>query len=271
MNHSFDISKQLESILSLVERAGQAVMAVYRLGEQGGEHVGMQLKDDNSPVTQADLAANEILCAGLIELTPQIPVVSEENAGSHGKRRADNMFWLLDPVDGTREFLSRTDEFTVNVALIVNSRVQFGVVQAPALGQLYWGASELGAWRQDSAGRQQIRVADFPAQDSEGRFERDLRIVASRSHMNDATRRHIENLTPNCLLGVGSSLKFCRIAEGQADYYPRLGPTCEWDTAAAQAVVEAAGGQVLTLDGAPLNYGKADVLNPHFLVTAKAP
>jgi 3'(2'), 5'-bisphosphate nucleotidase len=204
----------------------------------------------------------------LKKLTPVIPVVSEEDAASHQFRTPTNRFWLLDPVDGTREFINRTDEFTVNVALVDAGFPVFGVVLAPAKRELFWGGV-MGAWLEDGKGRRTIETAPFPKREPSGGFETALRIVASRSHLNTATREHIAPLQPQQLVNTGSSLKFCRIAQGAADYYPRLGPTCEWDTAAAQAVVEAAGGQVLTLDGQRLNYGKQDVLNPFFLVTGE--
>ncbi len=263
-----DFTEISEAVLPIVECASAAVLQVYARGEQGNEHVGLQTKRDDSPVTEADLTANRILTDGLRELSADIPVVSEEKESSHAMRQPTGRFWLLDPVDGTREFLARTDEFTVNVALIDESIAVFGMVQAPALGQVYWGAPGLGAWRKDDSGTTPVSVAPYPQRDSAGHFDPALRIIASRSHMNTATRAHIEQMQPHTLLRVGSSLKFCRIAEGEADYYPRLGPTNEWDTAAAQAVVEAAGGQVLTLNGARLTYGKDQVLNPYFQVTS---
>jgi len=266
-----NLSELAAAVVPIVERAGEAVMAVYERGKHGNENVGMQTKSDNSPVTEADLAANRILVAGLSALTADIAVVSEEEQSSHIKRRPNGLFWLLDPVDGTREFLSRTDEFTVNVALIADSVAVLGIVQAPALKQMYWGGRGVAAQRADSTGTQSIRTAPYPVRDAQGQFETPLRIMASRSHMNSATQAHIAAMQPHTIVGVGSSLKFCRIAEGAADYYPRLGPTSEWDTAAAQAVIEAAGGQVLTLSGEPLRYGKDDVLNPHFEVTAAPP
>ena len=260
----------VESVLALVGEAGVAVMRVYHAAADDQAALGVQQKDDSSPVTRADIEANGILTRGLEKLTPHIPVVSEEDADSHRFRTPQNTFWLLDPVDGTREFINRTDEFTVNVALVDAGYPVFGVVQAPAKGQLFWGGA-MGAWLLDDAGRRTIATAAFPERGASGEFLRPLRIVASRSHLNSETEGHIAPLQPQQLVNTGSSLKFCRIAQGDADYYPRLGPTCEWDTAAAQAVVEAAGGQVVTLDGHRLAYGKQDVLNPHFLVTGQAP
>ena len=169
---------------------------------------------------------------------------------------------LIDPLDGTREFLARNGEFTVNIALIEADQVVWGVVHAPLLQQTYWGGAALGAWRQDRAGVHAIRCVNKDQSSSP------CRIVASHHHLNEATRERIERVQPHQLVQAGSSLKFCRIAEGVADLYPRLAPTCEWDTAAAQAVLEGAGGQVLDLQGHRLRYSKADVLNPHFVASA---
>jgi 3'(2'), 5'-bisphosphate nucleotidase len=247
-----DANPALPLLLALVREAGAAVMQVYR---RGG---AVQAKPDASPLTEADLAAHAILTRGLSAMTPAIPVVSEEDAASHAFRRAEGSFWLIDPLDGTREFVARNGEFTVNVALVRDGFPALGVVYAPALDLLYWSEPGRGAFRASADGIVGIRVA-APAKG------RPLRVVASKSHLDERTRAFIDALGPHELVQVGSSLKFCRVAEGSADVYPRLAPTCEWDTAAAQAVVEAAGGSVRTLDGARLTYGKPDVLNPYFV------
>ena len=218
-------------------------------------------KPDGSPVTRADLSAHRALVAGLAALTPDIPVVSEEDAKSHSRRLPRGRYWLVDPLDGTREFLARNGEFTLNIALVEDGQPTLGVVSAPALDEVFWGGRGLGAHRRSGASIAAIHVAPAPA-------ARAWRAVASRSHMDDDTRAYLRRLIPYELLRAGSSLKFCRIAEGSADVYPRLGPTCEWDTAAAQAILEAAGGVVLQLDGAPLQYGKTDVLNPGFVAAS---
>lgn len=268
MSEHFPEQQLIDQVLRIVREAGEVVMGVYRRAESNQSALGVQHKDDNSPVTEADLRANAILTAALKAMTPGIPVVSEEDPHSHSFRRRDNQFWLLDPVDGTREFINRTGEFTVNVALLDHGYPVLGVVQAPAMNELFWG-SVRGAWCDVGEGVKRLSTRAFPRKKSDGQFSSALRIVASRSHMNAETRAHIASMQPQQLVGIGSSLKFCRIAQGKADYYPRLGPTCEWDTAAAQAVVEAAGGQVLTLGGERLSYGKPDVLNPHFIVTGQ--
>lgn len=241
-----------EQLLPIARAAGAAIMEVYQRADVGERH-----KADHSPVTDADLAAHALLAARLAPLLPDCPVVSEEDAESQQHRTARGRFWLLDPLDGTKEFLARNGEFTVNIALIEDGRPVLGVVYAPAIDTLYWGGKEQGAWRQ--IGRQ-IDVIRVQAGAS-------CRVVASKSHLNEETRAFIERLGAHELVQAGSSLKLCRVAEGSADIYPRLAPTCEWDTAAAQAVVEGAGGMVLDLAGQPLTYGKPDVLNPSFVVT----
>ena len=170
---------------------------------------------------------------------------------------AAEWLWVVDPIDGTKEFTQRSGEFTVNIALIENGEPVLGVVTAPALEEAFWGAKGEGASKRDAHGEtRSIRTAE------PGKVKR---VVASKNHLNEGTREFIEKLGEHELVQAGSSLKFCRIAEGGADVYPRLGPTCEWDTAAAHAVLVAAGGKVETLEGKPLHYGKEDVLNPWFV------
>jgi 3'(2'), 5'-bisphosphate nucleotidase len=195
-------------------------------------------------------------------LTPEIPVASEEDAASIARRLTGKQFWLVDPLDGTREFLAGNGEFTVNIALVRGGESVLGVVFAPVLDQMYWGGKGFGAFRSWSGAIEPIHVA--AAVKAGGVF----RVVASRSHFDPETGRFIERLGESEVVRAGSSLKFCRIAEGAADVYPRLGPTCEWDTAAAQAVVEGAGGFVYDLDGTALRYGKKEILNPHFIAAS---
>ncbi len=253
-----------DAVVSVAVEAGRAIMAVYAALGQGGVAAGaVTHKVDHSPLTEADRAAHELIAGRLAALTPAVPVVSEEDAASQQQRKAVGTFWLVDPLDGTREFLARNGEFTVNIALVRDGRPQWGVVLAPALGVCYWGGAGLGAWRRQDAGDAPIRVAT-PAAVGASRW----RVLASKSHMTAETAAAIARLGAHELVQAGSSLKFCRIAEGQADLYPRLGPTCEWDTAAAQAVLEGAGGVVLDLQGQPLRYGKPQVLNPHFVAAS---
>lgn len=265
MRHTEISAPMVSQVLEIARQAGAAIMGVYAEMQAGTGAAQVSHKDDGSPLTKADLLAHQLIARGLAALTPQIPVVSEEDDASQRHRLPTGQFWLIDPLDGTKEFLARNDEFTVNIALVQDGVAIFGVVLAPALGQTYWGGLGTGAFRRVNQHAEAIQVA--PAQE---RGTQALRVVASKSHMNAETVAFIGRLGPHTLVQAGSSLKFCRVAEGNADVYPRLGPTCEWDTAAAQAIVEAAGGCVLGLDGAPLRYGKPELLNPHF-VAASAP
>jgi 3'(2'), 5'-bisphosphate nucleotidase len=251
-----DPASLLPDVLRLVAEAGAAILEVY-----AADH-GVEYKSDASPLTRADSAAHAILCAGLRHLTPEIPVLSEESAAEHATsvRHPWTDFWLIDPLDGTKEFISRNGEFTVNVALIHDHRPVFGVVAAPVLDVVYYGVEGVGAFVAHANGEARPIQSRRPAASP-------LVIVGSRSHRGDSLEAVLARIGPHAMRPMGSSLKFCLVAEGTADFYPRLGPTSEWDTAAAQAVVEAAGGAVTTLDGTPLRYNERDtLLNPHFLV-----
>lgn len=251
----------LPQVVQIAKDAGSVIMAIYNaLPETSGQ---VFHKADGSPLTQADLAAHQVIARGLAKLPPDIPVVSEEDGASQVHRQPTGRFWLVDPLDGTKEFLARNGEFTVNIALIEDGVAVLGVVVAPALGLAYWGAMGLGAFRQSPQGTEAIRVAS-----EQERSGHPLRVLASKSHMNAETQDFLRRLGTHELIQSGSSLKFCRIAEGSADLYPRLGSTCEWDTAAGQAILEAAGGCVSQLDRLPLRYGKPDVVNPHFIASA---
>lgn len=246
----------LSAVLNIAREAGQAIMRVYA-SEFAVEH-----KQDDSPLTLADREAHRIISAGLQALTPQIPVLSEESPPEHhdfATRSQWPTLWLVDPLDGTREFVKRNGEFTVNIALIQAHRPILGVITVPAADVAYVGALGLGAQR--IQGRQTAQTihsrqphANVPV------------VVGSRSHRGESLDAVLTKLGPHELCAVGSALKFCRVAEGAADFYPRLGPTSEWDTAAGQAILETAGGQVLNLQGEPLRYNHRDtLLNPHFL------
>lgn len=235
--------------------AGREILAVY------GGPIAVELKDDRSPLTEADRRAHRAIAAALSDTG--LPLLSEEGrALPAAERRAWERYWLVDPLDGTKEFLSRNGEFTVNIALIDGHTPVLGVVHVPVRATTYSGLPGTGAWRRrgDSAA-EPIRVQAHAASP--------LRVVGSKSHRGDSLDGFLARAGVHELVPVGSSLKFCMVAEGAADVYPRLGPTSEWDTAAAQAVVCGAGGVVVTLDGAPLAYNtKADILNPHFFVYA---
>lgn len=244
----------IDPLRTLAERAGKAIMEIY------GTAFEVEHKEDNSPLTAADRASHEIICAGLAGLEPRLPVLSEESPPQELVDRLDwPRYWLVDPLDGTKEFVKRNGEFTVNIALIEDHRAVLGIVRAPALDLEYVGATAAGAWRRRASNpAEPIMTAPAP----DGR----LRIVGSRSHPSGALATYLERLGPHELKPMGSSLKICLVADGQADVYPRLGPTSEWDTAAAQAVLESAGGSMLNLDGRELRYNtKESLLNPHFL------
>ena len=250
-----NLSQLLDPVVSLAAEAGRAILEVY------ASDFDVQAKDDQSPLTQADLASNHIIVAGLGKLTPELPIISEESGLPDFTERSQwNPYWLIDPLDGTKEFVKRNGEFTVNIALIEDHRPVFGVVHVPVSNRTYSGCRGVGAeLRTDGEEPQPIGVAQASAAP--------VRVVGSRSHLGTSLDRFLQNLGDFEMHPTGSSLKFCLIAEGAADVYPRLGPTSEWDTAAAQAVVEQAGGVVLELDGNPLSYNRqADILNPHFLV-----
>jgi 3'(2'), 5'-bisphosphate nucleotidase len=246
----------LHQIIAIAKTAGQGIMTVY--DQPGGEIV---FKADQSPLTEADLLSNRIIVDGLARLTPNIPVLSEESAAVPYRQRADwQRFWLVDPLDGTKEFIKRNGEFTVNIALIERGQPVLGVVYAPALDVCYAGAGDTGAFVE--RGRHQpepIHIRPRREQDT-------LKVVASRSHRDTRTAALLDHLGAHEYISMGSSLKFCLVAEGSADFYPRLGPTMEWDTAAAHAVVNAAGGKVCDIAGEALHYNKADLHNPEFFV-----
>ena len=247
----------IEPLLQLAKTAGERIMAIYN-----ADDIGQRLKADQSPVTLADLAAHNVLAPALQHLADW-PVVSEEDEASLAFRTTASRFWLIDPLDGTKEFIAKNGEFTVNIALIDHGRSVLGIVYAPVLGLLYWGGPVVGAHRIKDGCTQAIRVVQDTSQSTEAQPQR---VVASKSHLNEATKKFIDKLGEVSLIQAGSSLKFCRVAEGDADIYPRLAPTCEWDTAAAQAVLEGAGGIVLDFNTRePLRYGKHDVLNPSFV------
>ena len=248
-------SSILPDVIKVADQASERVLHIYQ------SDFKVNYKEDHSPITAADTAAHDIITHGLRSISRDIPILSEEGKEIPWEERKHwRRFWLVDPVDGTEEFTQRTGEFTVNIAMIEDGVPVMGVVIAPALNEAFWGVVGEGAHRRDRTGKvHRIRVSESKSV---------KRVVASKSHLNEETRAFIaEKLGEHELVQAGSSLKFCRIAEGHADVYPRLGPTCEWDTGAAQAVLIAAGGKVETLDGKPLKYGKQDVLNPYFIAT----
>jgi 3'(2'), 5'-bisphosphate nucleotidase len=254
-----------QACTDLARSAAREIMRIY-----AGD-LGVRDKADKSPVTDADHAAEAIIVAGLRKLTPDTPVVAEEEMAAGRIPATDAIqagapFWLVDPLDGTKEFIKRNGEFTVNIALIEVGRPTLGIVLAPASDTLWRGAVGLGADKSEKGGA-------FAAITTRAMPDDGLTCCASRSHSIYSDLDiwfGREGLTVSERVQVGSSLKFCLIAEGKADIYPRFGPTNEWDTAAGQGVLEAAGGEVVTTDGKPLLYGKPRFSNPHFIARSKA-
>jgi 3'(2'), 5'-bisphosphate nucleotidase len=250
----------LERVAEIARRAAGEILEVY-----AGAELAAQAKSDASPLTAADLRSHRLIVDALQQLAPEVPVLSEESLHAPFAERARwQRYWLVDPLDGTREFLSRNGEFTVNIALVEGHAPVLGVVHIPVTDTSYRGLPAVGAWRQRRGGAAEpIRVAR--------RSGSPLRVAGSRSHRGDTLDEFLARAGPHRLLPLGSSLKFCLVAEGGADVYPRLSPTSEWDTAAAQAVVTAAGGTVCRLDGAPLEYNtREELVNPSFVAYGPA-
>ncbi|HEA3091763.1 TPA: 3'(2'),5'-bisphosphate nucleotidase CysQ [Aeromonas salmonicida] len=249
----FPAISELEPI---ARAAGDIIMAIY------SQPFTVEYKGDESPLTAADKGAHEVIVQALTVLTPDIPVLSEESGPEvMGVRHGWSRYWLVDPLDGTKEFVSRNGEFTVNIALIEDGKPLWGLVYAPVLDRLWYGGKGMGAWRVADGKREAIQT--LPHQEGAP-----WRVVGSRNHLSRETLDYLAPFGEIELVSMGSSLKFCIIAEGGAELYPRLAPTCEWDTAAAQAVLEGAGGSVTRLDGSPLAYNKPDILNPWFVARA---
>lgn len=248
------------NVVQIAVEAGDKILDVYKNAFE------VEHKDDGSPLTQADQDSHHHIVDSLAVLTPDIPVISEESHKADTKSCESTVYWLVDPLDGTKEFIKRNGEFTVNIALIENNRPVWGVVQAPVMDLIYYGGPELGAVKQSASG-----TSDINAREQKSSA---CTFVVSRSHLSDKTKSLFTALeeTGHSLdtAASGSSLKFCMIADGQADCYPRLGLTSEWDTAAAEAVLAGAGGEVIRFsDGEPLDYNKNNILNPEFMACGK--
>lgn len=262
------MQKLLEQTIGIARKAGDAIMYIYKTDYEQYE------KNDSSPLTEADIAAHHIIIDGLKAIS-DYPCLSEESSEADGigwdQRKNWCTYWLVDPLDGTKEFINKNDEFTVNIALIKNGKAVLGVVYCPPLNRLYFAEQTCGAFRQDGAeAAYKISVADAP------KAGEAWKVIGSRRHGAEALKRFSERLGNVEAVSMGSSLKLCLVAEGVAHLYPRLALTCEWDTGAAQAIVEVAGGQVLapnlvTGELSPLMYGqKEDLLNPFFIVCGPA-
>ena len=245
---------KIEEIKQLALSAGQAIMEIY---EQDFE---VEYKDDKSPLTEADKVSNEIICTKLQALYPQIPIMSEENKQTEYEVRKDwEYYWCIDPIDGTKEFIKKNGEFTVNIALIHQNKPVLGVVYAPALGDLYYAKQGVGAYKNEQ---------QLPLQKNEDPSDT-LHVVASKSHLSQETQAFIDNLETEKIeqVSIGSSLKLCMVATGEADIYPRLAPTMEWDTAAADAIVRESGKMTYRYENdEPVIYNKENLLNPWFVV-----
>jgi 3'(2'), 5'-bisphosphate nucleotidase len=249
-----------DTLLDVALEAGNAILDIY-----SQEDFEEELKADNSPLTKADKIANEIICSALASLSDGYPIISEENKQiPYEVREKYTRYWLVDPLDGTKEFVKRNGEFTVNIALIERNRPILGVVYAPALREMYWAIKNLGSFIVKENVESAMKVNEFKLS------ETGLRLVCSRSHLNDQTALFLEDFDKPITVSRGSSLKFLLLANNLADLYPRLAPTMEWDTAAAQIVLEEAGGMVVDFESKlPMTYNKENLLNPYFLATGK--
>ncbi len=241
------MDKLLEDCIAIAKKAGEAVLEIYK-----SDDFGETLKDNNSPLTKADIAADDIIHHGLRQIS-DYPIVSEE---SEHDSKGSEVFWLVDPIDGTREFINRNGEFTINIGLVKNGQPVLGVVYTPAKDLLYFGVVGEGAYKETKNKRTAI------TSHYKGKVPT---VVVSRSHKSEKTVNFLKSIGKHKEVNMGSSLKLCLVAEGKATIYPRFVPTCLWDTAAADAIVRAAGGSVLDLKSVPLNYDTAQIKNPYFI------
>lgn len=250
----------IKKVKLIAYKAGEAIMHIYK----DESLFGVEMKKDNSPLTKADQKANAIIVEGLKALPENYPIISEENKlVDYEIRRHYKRFWLVDPLDGTKEFIKRNGEFTVNIALIEAQKPVLGVVYVPATGEMYWASEGEGAFYELNGLVTELRANKFTMKD------KGLRVVASRSHINEETQQFMDALDRPDIVSKGSSLKFLILASGEAELYPRIAPTMEWDTGAAQIILEEAGGMVLQYGtDQPLLYNKENLLNPYFIASA---
>jgi len=252
-----DLQSYIPTLSALCREAGVAIMTIYA----DESSFGVEVKGDNSPLTQADKQANDIICKGLEEMTPHIPIVSEENKEiDYATRKTYTESWLVDPVDGTKEFIKRNGEFTVNIALVRDGESVMGFVYKPVGEVLYYAIKGHGSYKEENGVKTKLEANAFTMSDKH------LGVVCSRSHLNDETQAFLDALDSPETVAKGSSLKFLVLAEGGAHLYPRLAPTMEWDTGAAQVVLEEAGGSVIDHETKqPLRYNKENLRNPYFV------
>jgi len=244
----------IQEVIEIAKAAGDAIMTVYETD------FDVYIKEDSSPVTMADKKANAIIEEGLNRIRPSIPVLSEEGCDiMYVDRKEWDVFWIVDPLDGTKDYIKKNGEFTVNIALIEKNTPIFGVVYAPAIDLLFWGGKQLGAWRKNTQNlEEQVFVI---SQISKG-----IKIAGSRSHPSGKMKNFLSQFEEYELQPMGSSLKICLVADGTVHFYPRLGPTMEWDTAAAHAILKSAGGEMVDIkNDSPLKYNKEELLNPEFI------
>ncbi len=247
--------KQIDSLIEISKEAGEAIMNIY------STNYDYAIKKDDSPITIADTTSNDIISDSLRSLTPNIPILSEENSDiPYEERYLWETYWLVDPLDGTKEFIQRNDDFTVNIALIQNNRPVFGVIYIPATKELFWGTKANGSYHIDDKGHQtSINVSQKTGES--------IRLAMSRSHPSDELNKIMSKIKKKEVITAGSSLKFCLVANGSADCYPRFGPTSEWDTGAGEAIVIFAGGYVCQEDGQQILYNKKrNYINSSFIV-----
>jgi len=251
----FQITNELiQSVIKIAKQAGAVIMDVYKTD------FDIQIKIDKSPVTEADTKANQVIDDGLLKITPDIPILSEEGRDIPFEERSKwESFWLVDPLDGTKEYIKKNDEFTVNIAYMQNNLPVFGVVYAPALDELYWGSVEKGAYKS-------IAGDSFNPIRVKSQLNNPVQIATSRSHPSSKMDNFLAQFDTFDLHRMGSSLKICSVADGRVHFYPRLGPTMEWDTGASHAVIKAAGGELIKYGtNLSLKYNKEDLLNPEFI------
>ena len=248
----------IENLIRISKNAGEAIMGVYE------SDFSINIKTDQSPLTKADLLSNKIICQSLKEITPEIPILSEESSDIPYQERMEwKQYWLIDPLDGTKEFIKKNGEFTTNIALIREGRPVFGIIHVPVTNHTYWGSMEFGAFELSGDSSEDIKkIVVSNTNDSK------LRIVTSRSHPSGDLKSLLDRIENYKLVTTGSSLKFCLIAKGEADIYPRLGLTCEWDIAAGEIIAKSAGADVVSTKNKVIEYNsKEDYLNPFFLVS----
>ena len=253
----------LDSIINVSKNAGQSILDIYN---DENKFNNIEIKKDNSPLTLADKASNNIICSSLKKLYPDIPILSEEGTTiDYYERKKWKNFWLIDPLDGTKEFIKRNGEFTVNIALIKDSKPILGVVYAPVLDITWYGSKDIGSFKiEGDSNSKKINVINSIDDN------KNIKIVSSRSHSNSPKlEEYTSQFKKFELIKMGSSIKICLVADGSAHYYPRFGPTMEWDTAAAHAIVKYAGGNILNINSKlELRYNKENLLNPGFLVNS---